>query len=62
MTRFASNTHGHTQRIVSGITVHSGDTLFSVARKHHISVAEIKQLNSLKSNSLHPGQRLILRS
>jgi membrane-bound lytic murein transglycosylase D len=40
--------------------VRSGDTLSSVARRHHTSVARIKTINSLKSNELHVGQRLVI--
>ena len=40
--------------------VRSGDTLSSIARSHHTSVARIKAVNALKSNSLHVGQRLVI--
>ena len=40
--------------------VRSGDTLSSIARKHHTSVARIKAINSLKSNQLHVGQKLVI--
>ena len=40
--------------------VRSGDTLSSIARRHHTSVARIKTINSLKSNQLHAGQRLVI--
>jgi peptidoglycan lytic transglycosylase D len=40
--------------------VRSGDSLSSIARRHHTSVARIKAINSLKSNELHAGQRLVI--
>ena len=40
--------------------VRSGDTLSSIARRHHTSVARIKTINSLKSNQLNAGQRLVI--
>jgi len=40
--------------------VRSGDTLSSIARKHHTSVARIKAINGLKSNQLRVGQRLVI--
>ena len=40
--------------------VRSGDTLSSIARRHHTSVARIKTINSLKSNELHVGQSLVI--
>jgi LysM repeat protein len=40
--------------------VRSGDTLSSIARQHHTSVARIKTINGLKSNQLHIGQKLVM--
>jgi membrane-bound lytic murein transglycosylase D len=40
--------------------VRSGDTLSSVARRHHTSIARIKTINGLNSNELHAGQRLVI--
>lgn len=42
-------------------TVESGDTLYAVARKYNIQVAEIKRLNGLASNVISIGQRLRVR-
>lgn len=41
-------------------TVDKGDTLYSIARKHDLSVEELKQLNRLNSNHLSVGQELIV--
>jgi LysM repeat protein len=39
--------------------VRKGDTLYSIARKHHLSVAELCDLNDLsKHHKLHTGERL----
>ena len=40
--------------------VRPGDTLSTIARKHHTSVARIKTLNGLKSNELRVGQSLVI--
>jgi membrane-bound lytic murein transglycosylase D len=40
--------------------VRNGDTLPSIAHKHHITVARIKAVNALKSDQLHAGQHLVL--
>ncbi len=42
-------------------TVRSGDTLSSIAKRQHVSVAEIKRWNSIKGNTIRAGQRLTLR-
>jgi membrane-bound lytic murein transglycosylase D len=40
--------------------VRKGDTLSSIARKHHVTAARIKAVNALKSNQLHTGQQLVI--
>jgi len=40
--------------------VKKGDSLWSIAKKHSISVDEIKEINNLKSRKLKPGQVLVL--
>ncbi len=39
-------------------TVKKGESLTILANRYGISVAEIKYMNRIKSNSIHPGQRL----
>ena len=41
--------------------VRSGDSLWSIARNHNISPEEVKRWNSLKNNTIHPGNRLLLK-
>jgi membrane-bound lytic murein transglycosylase D len=42
--------------------VKKGETLFSIAKKHHVDVIEIKQLNNLRSNNLNSGQVLKIKN
>ena len=42
-------------------TVQSGDTLYAVARKYNVQVADVKRLNGLASNVISIGQRLRIR-
>ena len=46
------------QRVIH--KVKSGETLSSIASKHHTTVANIKRWNGLKSNTIHVGQRLYI--
>jgi hypothetical protein len=41
-------------------TVDKGDTLYSIARKHDLTVDQLKELNKLSSNNLSIGQELIV--
>lgn len=41
--------------------VKRGETLYSISRKHGLTVAKLKQLNNLTSNAIEIGQKLILR-
>jgi len=40
--------------------VKSGDTLWHIASKHNVTVANIKKWNNLKSNNLAPGKKLTI--
>ncbi|MBQ7162900.1 MAG: transglycosylase SLT domain-containing protein [Bacteroidales bacterium] len=40
--------------------VRSGDNLYNIARKYHVTVKQLKTWNNLKSDMLRVGQRLII--
>ncbi|TDR77928.1 lytic transglycosylase [Paludibacterium purpuratum] len=42
-------------------TVVAGDTLYNIARRYSLSVAELKQLNGLIGNNVRIGQTLLLK-
>lgn len=42
-------------------TVKKGDTLTKIASKHHVSVANLKKWNKLKSDMIREGQKLIIK-
>jgi LysM repeat protein len=42
-------------------TVRSGDTLYGIARRFGLTVEQLKQLNGLRSNTIRPGQKLIIQ-
>ena len=44
----------------SNYKVRRGDTLWSIARKHRITVAELKRANDLGSSTIKPGQTLVI--
>ena len=39
-------------------TVKKGETLYSISKDYKMSVDELKKLNNLKSNTIHPGDKL----
>lgn len=41
-------------------TVRKGESLGSIARKHHTTTAKLRSLNKLRSDRIHPGQKLRL--
>jgi LysM repeat protein len=38
--------------------VKKSETLYSISKQHHVTVEKLKQLNRLKSNEIHVGQKL----
>lgn len=56
----SSGSDSGNQRIIH--KVKSGETLSSIARKHHTTVNNIKKWNKLKSNTIRVGQRLSIYS
>lgn len=54
-----SKEHVNTGKIASKTyTVKPGDTVYSIAQKHDISVANLKRWNSNMSDQIQPGQKL----
>lgn len=41
-------------------TVKKGDTLYSISKKHKLTVQELKDYNGLKNNTIYIGQKLLL--
>jgi LysM repeat protein len=42
-------------------TVRAGETLYSISRRHNLTVQKIRLLNKLNNSSvIHPGQKLLL--
>jgi phosphate transport system substrate-binding protein len=59
-----SRTHAEPARLAAThVTTHKvapGETLYSIARKHHLDVAQIRDWNHLAGNTVHAGQVLRL--
>ena len=55
--KYAGNTDG---KIKTYYTVKSGDYLSKIASKYHIRTTDIKRWNNLRSNMLHPNQKLAI--
>lgn len=53
---------GTTNGKATTYAVKSGDSLEKIARAHGMTLNEIKELNSLKSTTIRPGQELQVRS
>ncbi len=52
---------GGSASVVDGkVTVRRGDSLSQIARRTGVPIATIKALNGLKSNTIHPGQVLLV--
>ena len=44
----------------SAYVVKNGDSLYKIAMKHNISVEELKEINSLVTNTIYPNQILLV--
>ena len=40
--------------------VRSGDTLYSIARRFHVSLTRLKSVNGRRSSLIHPGEHLVI--
>lgn len=43
------------------ITIKKGDTLYSLSKKHDVSISELKKMNNLTSSKIIAGEKLIIR-
>lgn len=59
--RIPANSHPNKSSEMHYYSVQSGDSLWKISRKFHISMAEIKKWNSLKTNRLQPGKTLKIK-
>jgi len=41
--------------------VEKGETLFSISKKYDISLKKLSNMNKLKSSTIHPGQKLLVK-
>ncbi|MGX6978469.1 LysM peptidoglycan-binding domain-containing protein [Vagococcus elongatus] len=53
-----TETSANTSTSKTTYTIKSGDTLFAIAAKYGVSVAQLKSWNSLKNDIIHVGQKL----
>lgn len=42
--------------------VKRGDTLYGISRKFSIPITKIKSLNRMKNNSIHPGEKILIKN
>lgn len=54
----AGNRGQNSRQRQTSYTVRSGDTLQSIARRHNVSVNDLKRTNNLRNNTVRPGQKL----
>ncbi|EGY53529.1 LysM peptidoglycan-binding domain-containing protein [Neisseria shayeganii] len=54
----ANNRNANSRQRQTSYTVRSGDTLQSIARRHNVSVNDLKRTNNLRNNTVRPGQKL----
>ncbi|MGB9615506.1 MAG: LysM peptidoglycan-binding domain-containing protein, partial [Fervidobacterium sp.] len=60
----SSNQNSTEQETISRKISHRvkrGESLYTIARKYHVSEEKLKELNHLSSNDIQPGQKLIVK-
>jgi membrane-bound lytic murein transglycosylase D len=48
------------ETVASAYVVQPGDNLSAIARKHNLTVTELKELNNIEENTVHAGTRLVV--
>lgn len=61
ITEFMGHTYNNPIIDKTRYTVKKGDTLYSIARNHNMTVDALKELNNLTNNNLEVGQILLLK-
>ena len=56
----AANTRNYSAGTVKKYTIKRGDTLSHIAKRHNVSVSDIRRLNGIKNNRIQVGQRITL--
>lgn len=54
------NSSKKTSVVIQKYKVRSGDSLYTIARRHGVKLADLQRLNGLKNSRLKPGQILLL--
>ena len=57
----ATTDHKEVTNTIEQHTVKAGETLYSIARKHQLTVDDLKRYNGLKGNTIYKGQVLYVK-
>nr|WP_099048756.1 LysM peptidoglycan-binding domain-containing protein [Listeria fleischmannii] len=61
LTQYDTPSNGSSNISNSYHTVAKGDTLWNIATRHGLSVTNLKSLNNLKTDTIHIGQKLVIK-